>query len=359
MTKSQFDESNFDRWFANPQNRKQREAEMERSGIPLEIRVRRALRKVGYKAFRDFYEKNGIYHELDFMAVKKIRRIQLPYDFRVEFYLQFLGECKHSETHDFFAFEAEDIEFAMRYPLRLHREDVPFQHSKFPGEPFNFPFLAERIVEVQASTFKSRQDGNYQDRVTFEACEKLVEACKSIQSYVGPDDEMRSDVFEELSERYYALENKLSTRTEAVDRLISEDEEKIFREFNNFTGFLGVPLLVLDDNRGLVKTALGETGKPVFQGEAETVLYPHHTKSLVSSPEFHSRNQLGDMIPIVICKHKSLLKTTKLIEDGSRKLLDNFEKVIQENPKRFIAELISAQVLDRLARQSTHGNDKQ
>jgi len=41
-------DSEFTKWFGNPSNRSDRERQMERTGISLDIRTRRQLRTLGY-----------------------------------------------------------------------------------------------------------------------------------------------------------------------------------------------------------------------------------------------------------------------------------------------------------------------
>jgi hypothetical protein len=337
------EESDFDKWFENPQNKKEREAAMERSGIPLETRARRSLRGLGYDAFRDFYEKDGISHELDVNLYKRFETIKLPYDFEATFYLCLLGECKRSETSDFFAFEAEERVFRTDYPIRLHREAVPNLDVAFPGDIFKFPFIAERIVEVEASSFKSRKQGNYGDRMTFEACESLVSACQFFQSFHSDfyfDAGWRMAAFDEIGDRYYSLEHEIGS-IGAVDKIISEDPEQVFRLFTYFSGFLGVPIVILDDNRGLVKTVLSKDGRVSFEGEVEVVLYPHLIKDVARSRE--KGRGLDVVLPIVLCKHASLPKTVQLLEEGTRKILEQFKRDLQDDPARVIREMISTE----------------
>jgi hypothetical protein len=120
--------TNFQDWFANSDQRKDREKNMEQSGIPLEIRTRRHLKKLGYDAVRTYYvtEEPGKYHELDFQATKNIHTFSLPQGLTLKFQLLLLGDCKHSETDDFFAFEAEEPTLlSSDFPIRLYREDIP------------------------------------------------------------------------------------------------------------------------------------------------------------------------------------------------------------------------------------------
>jgi hypothetical protein len=68
----------FRAWFSNDVTKKDREEAMERSGIPLELRIRRVLESLGYYVHKDYYVRNGVTHELDFMATKTLEEMELP-----------------------------------------------------------------------------------------------------------------------------------------------------------------------------------------------------------------------------------------------------------------------------------------
>lgn len=66
---------------------------MEQTGIPLEIRSRRRLEKLGFTARRTYYrDDDNTYHELDFFANKVLEEVPLPYSFSVMFSLCLFGE---------------------------------------------------------------------------------------------------------------------------------------------------------------------------------------------------------------------------------------------------------------------------
>ncbi len=339
-------ESEFNKWFANPINKRARELAMERSGVPLEMRTRRRLRSLGYSAIRDYYEDGGIARELDILADKLLDSIS-PYGLGLSIYLLILGECKRSETHDFFAFQSEESrELRVQYPLKFYTEGFPrgALNITFPAcKPFAFPFIAERIVEVDATKFMSHKDGNYGDKMTYEACETLAHACRFFRKFHSNfyfDEGFKEGAFDGICEDNPSFEDAIhgtyDEAVRAVEKITSEKPEECSRIFSYFTAIWGVPILVLDDNRGLVNTRLRNDGTVSIDGDLEVVLYPYLQRDLS-----HSDDQ---SLPIVVCKYKYLEQAVNVLETGARKIVEQFKRELDDDPTLVLRQLMMTQL---------------
>ena len=283
---------------------------------------------------------------MDFRAWKTIEEIKLKNDFDVTFDLHLLGECKRSDTHDFFAFRSEyPISIGLlNYPLRFHREPIPNIHHAFFDENFKFPCIAERIVEVNAAKYTTRNNDNYQDRMTYGACETLANACKYFR-----DDFARYDAFErgppfsDIFNDYEATARTMHEKDqdEIIDKLVSEHSDKIHKAFGFFRGSLAVPIIVLDDNRGLVETVLLENGEVSFQRQLDVVLYPHYVREISQARSFE------DVLLVTICKYESLSAAIRILEEGTRSVLKRFKQGLQEDPDLVAKAMISAEIESR------------
>jgi hypothetical protein len=116
--------------------------------------------------------------------------------------------------------------------------------------------------------------------------------------------------------------------------------------FDYFNGFLGVPIIILDENRGFVKTVLRKDGGVSFEGELEFALYPHLVKDVARSRVKETR--IDVILPIIICKHKSLPQAVQALEEGTRRILARFEKYLHDDPTVVIKQLMLTQVSQRM-----------
>ncbi|MGD0177822.1 MAG: hypothetical protein ABSC50_13465 [Candidatus Bathyarchaeia archaeon] len=338
------------RWFDNLENKKERQLEMERSGIPLEIRAKRRLRSLGYRAFRTYYRsednESSVYRELDFLAEKHIMSFDVPQGKQFGFQLMLLGECKRSQAHDFFLFkieEQEDMLAISDFPIRFLSPPLPLTITtgSLPKH-YQMPFYTDRIVEVDAAKYRNPGKDNYNDRVTHEACENLLNASKYFRDrYAIVYGSAMANLREEIDDLYEAEDptdqKTLESRTENVF-LKSSDE--FCKRFSFPDGILAVPFLVLDDNRYLVSATVDQQGKVAFEGQIDAAVCLYMSEHV---DNFRDLLGLGPFFPVMVCKHATLSKAVKIVEDGTTNLLGEFKQNFVEKdpmwiPKRLALE---------------------
>jgi hypothetical protein len=336
----------FLNWFKSANERRNRERMMERSGIPLELRARRNLRQLEYSPTRAYYEKEGVSHEIDFLAYKEHNTIELPHGFELLFDLTLIGDCKHSETHDLFLFKAEDpIHISLSdFPLRLCREQFPDWGMVSIESFFKFPLICERVVEVDAKNYPSRKNGNYQDRMTYQACENLADAYEYYRRrYTRDVDELRSAALSEFLARHAPSYLKEASPVSLARRLAKRHTRELYEALNASVVSLAFPFLVVDDNRGLVETMLNNDGQVRFLREAGVALYPHvpRTARMRSNGEVYRPTGI---LPVVICRQSCLPEAVSILELGIQKLTDGAKKMIHKDPTVVLRSLILAEI---------------
>ncbi|MFI5450151.1 MAG: hypothetical protein ACHQ03_10375 [Candidatus Bathyarchaeia archaeon] len=321
----------------------------------MEIKTRRTLRTLGYSASRSYYEsedpvkRTGVRREVDFLATKLLKTLVLSNNFKVTFSLWLVGECKHSETHDYFAFKDEGDSLPLEvvdYPLRLDRIAVPPYQVTMGSllRDYNFPFVMERMVEVDSRNALaegiSGKQRLYDDARTFEACESLTAACTDLRErFVNLWDRQRLQRMSNFRAEFTALARDMAGENPRtiVKKLVETHSEKLFKVFSPFAVTLLVPMMVLDDNRGLVETVLREDGSVSFDKEAEVVLYPFmsHKKPI---------DFLDAPLPVMVCKHLSLPRAIQIVEVGTLKLIESVGREIENDPRSLIEESIIIQI---------------
>ncbi|MFI5449662.1 MAG: hypothetical protein ACHQ03_07855 [Candidatus Bathyarchaeia archaeon] len=362
----------FSDWFNSPDQRSDREKAMLMSGTPLEIKAQRFLTNSGYRVMKLYYTKDlETGRELDFLAEKVAHQYRFtlseypyPEESRIYFWIDILGECKRSSTHDFFAFAAEQPERLLEhsiYPIPLYdyKADAPHTFvigslsSRFPPlmPHFRFPFIADRIVEVDANNFKTRKGDNYGDEMTHQACEALLSAAvhqkRVHQSLI---DIIARQLFATLQPAYLELSKKMpkSTPMEVARRLVEIDSKRVQKQLGMFPIVWGVPLIVLDDNRGLIATSLRKDGSVEFGADLGLVLYPYISENIQHFRKVGARGSF----PVIICKNASLADALKIIETGTQSLIQQFTRVLKNRPEEFIEQILATAIEQQESQKS-------
>ncbi len=339
--------SDFLGWWQNKENKSDREREMERSGIPLEIRARRILTKSGYRVSRPYYQKDGVSHETDFMAEKGLEEYHpltsdehdIRYYCLINFQLLLIGECKRTESNDFFAFQGEGS--AANFPIRFYNEQFPTDFRPHDtSKYYGFENFTDRIVEVDSPNYKSRKSDNYNDRITYEAAEELVGACQFFRDDYIQRAEFPKNIVLETHRRgltRYAQQFKVATVRGLVEHyLVDMPSNELWPRFFGRTVTFAIPMLVIDDNRGLVMTTLRDDGNVSFDSQIRSVVYSHVPQNV---ERLRSLSTAG-AFPIVISQHSALEETVKMLESGTRSLIHKFKRELEDRPETYIAEIL-------------------
>jgi hypothetical protein len=352
----------FHDWFDKPDQRSAREKAMLISGVPLEIKARRFLTSSGYRVTKWYYTTDlETGRELDFLAEKVIDQFTFTIseypnleESRIHFWIDILGECKRSSTHDFFAFAAEQPERMLKntiYPIPLYDYKAIPPHTFVIGSlgsfaapltpHYTFPFIADRIVEVESSHFDTRKADNYNDKMTHDACETLLSAALHMKRvHQNLIDILTRQLFGALQSDFWELSKKIpeNTPAEVAKKLVAADPKRVWKQLGLFPLVWGVPLIVLDDNRGLIATNLRKDGSVEFGEDLGVVLYPYVSENIQTFGKVGARGSF----PVVICKNASLGQALRIIETGTKSLLQRYTWVLKNQPEDFIEQILVA-----------------
>jgi hypothetical protein len=340
------------------------ETRLKEHGLSLEIRTKRALRTAGYNAvrtyFEDFDEKRGlsVRRELDFLTnPKMIHTIKCSNGFEIRFIMILFGDCKHSNTHDFFAFEADQEErkylSIYDFPLRFYSEPLPPRNQMMGSfaRYYGFQFVAERIVEAYTERIlhakAERSDSPEQlfgDDLTNGACDSLVAASKYFEKvHTVAYDMIREDAFEELSPSYNTVAADMQKEQPAsiMQEFMRKQDKEVVEVFPFVNCAFGVPLLVVDDNRDFVETVVAEDGSVTCTKRAEVALYPY------VSWRISQANGVEPPLFVVVCSYSHLKQAIKILEEGTRKMAMSYSERVRDHPETVLAEIFLPEASNR------------
>ncbi|MGA3405008.1 MAG: hypothetical protein ABSD49_04680 [Candidatus Bathyarchaeia archaeon] len=78
----------------------------------------------------------------------------------------------------------------------------------------------------------------------------------------------------------------------------------------------------------------------------DVVLYPHYIKEISQARSFE------EVLLVTICKYASLPTATRILEEGTRNVLERFKQGLQEDPDLVAKAMISAEIESRRLRSS-------
>lgn len=346
----------YRKWIENKEAKERLKDDLEKAGMPLQSRVRRVLEKEGFRClnyhyFQPINEKEelpmiyreGKYRELDIYAFKTHVYSFDVYTSEISFSLTFLVEYKYSSDLDFFAFETKERYFPA-FPVMFNGERL----MKFPYLNFKFPMVIEKISEVNV---KKRR--GFGDEKTHEACEQLTAAFSHL--YEGKLEAKAID-YGNVYQRIFKSEweafikesglNEENLSNQVVGDFITKNysAKQIFNNVH-LDIELGFPIMVIDENMGLIKVVYDTDGSIKDFEDVGYGIYPY-----VSENANKYNNILGRYfaLPIIICNQNFLTKCLKTIDEGMHKTVEDVKALITNNPYAFGQEILISKTKRRV-----------
>ncbi len=211
------------KWYENEKVVEKLKVEFEKSGLPLEYRAKKIFEDNGFETFSRHYkfpldgildksidEKEGIWRQIDISTISKEGTSDVDLQFgktRLVLTADFIAECKFSSKKSFFLFKSQDT-FISNFPLCQYGNNLlPFRISLFDSNKkefivksketndyFNFN-VYDNVVEIDISNCKNKQN-NYDDKITYEACEQLYYAGNF--ETISAKNEMKEEISEDI-----------------------------------------------------------------------------------------------------------------------------------------------------------------
>lgn len=330
--------ASYTEWLGKPEKEEKLKEGLEKSGVPLEIRTMRTLGEDGFKCSKFSYldSETGKYRDLDVIAFSKDVRSFTTNGCHVMFDITILGECKYSYNMDFLAFTTED-KYLPTFP-------VVFTGRGLLGasyQDFVFPMIIRKIAETNVYNLKWRD--NFQDRKTHESCEKLV-ACFS---YLYDRRLKRANVnldyyrllfgkkWEEIQSKGYGLREKYVLQHEISE--FAASNKHLLSRIKFFPIEIGFPLMIIDENRGLIAIEYDEEEASVVGfKDVGYGIYPYVS-------EFADRydNILEGYFafPIIVCNLAYLKECIKTLNEGIEKMVNSTKMLLKNRPHAIIEEI--------------------
>jgi len=330
--------SSYEDWLGEESVQEKLKKGLEKSGVPLELRAIKILREGGYQcqSFRYLDTETGKYRDVDIIAHKKYEQSFNISNCDVVFNITLLGECKYSYNLDFLAFETKDRHIPT-FPVIFSGKRMLFGSY----QEFEFPMFIRKIVETNIYNLKWKE--NFQDKKTHEACEKLT-ACFS---YLYDRRLKRTRVnFDHYRLRFgkpwatFLSKGHSVRERDALQQKIGEfvkTNKQLISQIHYFPIEIGFPLMIIDENRGLIKIEYDEENASIREfKDVGYGIYPY-----VSELADKYDNILGEYFafPVIVCNLAHLKECIASLNNGIEKMLDYAKKLLHNNPQAIVEEI--------------------
>lgn len=339
---------------------------LKKAGTPLELKARKILEGLGFICTSFHYLeptdgnaqapinlREGIWRELDIKAYKQETPPIKIDGSEIHFVTHLIGDCKYSSDKDFFAFGGASSPDLSRFPVVFNGNKIlpPYPHLNF-----SFPMKIEGITEVDVKNY-TKIDDNFNDRITHRACEQIMSALSYFYDIQRVDIETEyshlmknSSVEKKLHSSYPNMQVSKGRIKYIKDGYFVEIPENDLDNFlkqnltsgdiNSFPYIsidLGVPIMVIDEHRGLIKAITDEQSDIV---DFEDIGYGIYVYTSENANKYDNILQNHFALPIVICNLSYLDKCIKDIETGISKTIEQTKNTLKDNPHRIVKELV-------------------
>lgn len=342
----------YKNWLGNQKVIENLKESVKKSGTPLELRTKKFLKDNNFYATNIHYLSDNIWRELDIRAFR-IEKLETEIEgCKIVIMTHILGECKYSTDMDVFVFEHLDKENVdtKLFPIRVNGQKIL---SPFVNSHFKFPLIIEKAINVNVSIL-NKTNGNYTDSRIHDACEQVLAA---VSSYC---DRQRKSICNEynnftrgstifsLWKKEPKSENvereKISGGIEAVPDNIIDDflREKfnsnpMLRDFPYIIIHLIIPLVVFDENRGLIKACVDENCNITDFEDVGFCLYPYISEN---ANKYQNVLENHFNFPIILSSYNCLDKILKIIDKGIEGIINEMKEDIIQKPYLIPKEII-------------------
>jgi len=334
----------YRKWMKDSSKKQEVSKWLEKAGVPLELRTIGILEKNGYRCstFHCIDSETQKSRELDIYAFKtNVRSFEIG-ECKVVFNVVILAECKYSYNLDFLAFESKDKYFPA-FP-------VVFSGQLMLGasyQDFEFPMIIRKIAETDAFNLKGRD--NFQDRKTHQACEKLI----SCYSYLYKRKEERIRVsfdqyrrlfgrsWVEFFSKDYRVDQKVPSHKVSEFLRKTFTPEQLLALIRYFPVSIGFPLMIIDENRGLIRVKFDEvSGRIKDLDDIGYGIYPYVSEN---AEKYGNVLHQYFSFPVIICNLKHLENCLETLNEGIEKMTAYAKTLLHNNPYT-IAEEVMKQI---------------
>lgn len=346
-------------WMENPKAVERVIQDINKSGIPLEIKVRKILQNNSFIGGRAFYTvlKAGqissegsndtvdVLHEIDVLASKAPVCSFSVSGFEIRFSAHVIAECKYSSDKDFYFFPCNDpcVIDLQNYPLMVngHQLFEPFKRRTHAIQ-YPVPQIVDRVSEIDINS-NTRKDENFNDRLTYGACTQLIQACenyltqwrvekRSDYNLILKDSSFLSSWKQQQVEGKIEFET-IGSYTHVTDEYIRRFLKTYFRldllnaETTHNCIFIELlfPILVIAESRGVLKVELDSKYEIKGLEDIGFCIYLFRPEKPTQYPvTLHDSISL----PVFICNQRYLEKVMEIIEEVTVTIANGMKKEI-------------------------------
>lgn len=328
-------------WIGNEPKKNEVAGWLEKAGVPLELRATGVLEKNGYRCseyyFRDSEEPK--FRELDIYAFKNsVKSIKIG-ECEAVFNVVILAECKYSHNLDFLAFESDDTYFPA-FP-------VIFSGTRMLGasyHDFDFPMIIRKIAETDIFNLKWKD--NFQDRKTHESCEELISCFSYLYERKQKRIAVNYDQYRLLFGRawvdFVSKDYRVGQKVprQKISEFLKEkfSPMELLAEIKYFPIEIGFPLIIINEDRGLIKIEYDEkSGEVKDFDDVGYGIYP-----FVSENADKYGNVLHEYFsfPVIVCNLSYLEKCLETLNNGMEKMAMYAKTLLQNNPYAIAEEVL-------------------
>lgn len=343
----------YKNWFKNKEVIEDLKENIKKSGTPLELRTKKLLKDNNFHATYMRYSSENIWRELDIHAFR-IENLEAEIEgCKVVIMTHIIGECKYSTDMDVFVFEHSDKENVdtKLFPIRINGHKIL---SQFINLSFKFPLVTEKAIHVNVDKRQTKNDGYYNDSKIHEACEQVLNATnffcnreKESLFYEYSNFRRSSAIFSLWEEELKRVDIERERESGGIERIPNSFIEKFLQEkFNPKTMLkdfpyiiihLVIPLIVFDENRGIIKASMDGNCNITNFEDVGYCLYPY-----ISENANNYQNVLENHFnfPIILSTYSHLNKVLETIDKGIKDIIVEIQEELKEKPYLIPKEII-------------------
>lgn len=355
--------ADYRKWYASDEAKKFIIENIRKSGIPLELRARKAFKDHGFYVTSARYLEpiegelgfpvghgQGIWRELDVCASRSEKAFINIGKAEIHFATHILAECKYSTEKDLFVFEYLDKENAdlNRFPLPVNGQCIL---QPFLARCFTLPLLVERVSEINAQS-ASKEKGNFSDTMTHDACEQILSALRFFlakwrenvrRQYLNlaraSAIKVNWDALLKAGKVPYETFGSISkVPDEFINRFLKESfEPEMLQDFPYFTVQILFPLLVTDESRGIIRVKLDGSYIVTSLDDVGSSLYLYVSEN---ANRYESVLEDSFVLPILICNLSHLGAILEMITEGLSQVIEVTRQQLMANPYLIPKEIV-------------------
>jgi hypothetical protein len=334
---------------------------LKKSGFPLELKVRKILRDNNFFASNDRYLdtsdgnndevqmmlEKGTWREIDILALNRTIYKQKK-DSSVEILQCIVCECKYSSEKDIIVFKhinKDDVD-TTNFPVMANG------HELLPEKVWDTPLLrsVEKITQIIASK-DTKENHNYDDYEIHNAAEQIIAALKYFVCFqrknmrsIYQNDEKKTQIWEKWQK--LIKENKLVYEEKGSSSIvpnsfindflkINYNSQTMSKDYPLTTIFLYFPLIVIDENRGIISARLNNSYDVTDLEDMGFCLYSYVPQN---TQKYSQILEEGYTVPILLCNCSCLSQVISFINDCTKTILNTIMTNLDNKPELIVKE---------------------